>query len=164
MTTQYWYKIKIRKCLIHLGSSIARLMNLIIELFAMLFNVAVHLGLALLTLSWDKNWDSHSPMNGYPSFYPRIALVAPSPDISYVAILRELPGDGLLCLLFGWVNLFSDHKQCFYLHKLQRFLGLFYCESSSSNVVWMRTYVHGFFCLAPYISVTGKPCSSFTYG
>ena len=33
-------------------------------------------GLALLTLSWDKNLDSHSPMNGYPSFYPRIALVA----------------------------------------------------------------------------------------
>ena len=28
------------------------------------------LGLALLTLSLDKNWDSHSPMNGYPSFYP----------------------------------------------------------------------------------------------
>ena len=41
------------------------------------------LGLALLTLSWDKNWDSHSPhslVNGYPSCYPRIALVAPSPD------------------------------------------------------------------------------------
>ena len=37
------------------------------------------LGLALLTLSWDKNWDSHSLLNGYPSFYPRIALVAPSP-------------------------------------------------------------------------------------
>ena len=37
-------------------------------------------GLALLTLSWDKNWDSHSLVNGYPSFYPRIALVAPSPD------------------------------------------------------------------------------------
>ena len=37
------------------------------------------LGLALLTLSWDKNWDSHSLVNGYPSFYPRIALVAPSP-------------------------------------------------------------------------------------
>ena len=36
-------------------------------------------GLALLTLSWDKNWDSHSLLNGYPSFYPRIALVAPSP-------------------------------------------------------------------------------------
>ena len=35
-------------------------------------------GLALLTLSWDKNWDSHSLVNGYPSFYPRIALVAPS--------------------------------------------------------------------------------------
>ena len=29
--------------------------------------------------SWDKNWDSHSLVNGYPSFYPRIALVAPSP-------------------------------------------------------------------------------------
>ena len=39
------------------------------------------LGLALLTLSWDKNWDSHSLMNGYPSFYPRIALVAPSPGV-----------------------------------------------------------------------------------
>ena len=38
-----------------------------------------HLGLALLTLSWDKNWDSHSLVNGYPSFYPRITLVAPSP-------------------------------------------------------------------------------------
>ena len=38
-----------------------------------------HQGLALLTLSWDKNWDSHSLVNGYPSFYPRIALVAPSP-------------------------------------------------------------------------------------
>ena len=37
-------------------------------------------GLALLTLSWDKNWDSHSLVNGYPRFYPRIALVAPSPD------------------------------------------------------------------------------------
>ena len=42
--------------------------------------VAIALGLVLLTLSWDKNWDSHSPMNGCPSFYPRIALVAPSPD------------------------------------------------------------------------------------
>ena len=41
--------------------------------------LVINLGLALLTLSWDKNWDSHSPMNGYPSFYPRIALVAPSP-------------------------------------------------------------------------------------
>ena len=38
------------------------------------------LGLALLTLYWDKNWDSHSLVNGYPSFYPRIALGAPSPD------------------------------------------------------------------------------------
>ena len=40
-----------------------------------------HQGLTLLMLSWDRNWDSHSPMNGYPSFYPRIALVAPSPEI-----------------------------------------------------------------------------------
>ena len=38
------------------------------------------LGLALLTLSWDKNWYSHSLVNGYPSLYPRIALVAPSPE------------------------------------------------------------------------------------
>ena len=38
-----------------------------------------HQGLVLLMLSWDKNWDSHSlALNGYPSFYPRIGLVAPS--------------------------------------------------------------------------------------
>ena len=42
-------------------------------------------GLALLTLSWDKNWDSHSLVNGYPSFYPRIALVAPSPEGSNIS-------------------------------------------------------------------------------
>ena len=47
-------------------------------------SIANTLGLALLTLSWDKNWDSHSPMNGYPSFYPRIALVAPSPGVTAV--------------------------------------------------------------------------------
>ena len=41
--------------------------------------MGVDQGLALLTLSWDKNWDSHSLVNGYPCFYPRIALVAPSP-------------------------------------------------------------------------------------
>ena len=28
-----------------------------------------------------RAWDSHSPMNGYPSFYPRIALVVPSPGL-----------------------------------------------------------------------------------
>ena len=38
-------------------------------------------GLVQLTLCWDKNWDSHSLVNGYPSFYPRIALVAPSPAV-----------------------------------------------------------------------------------
>ena len=48
-------------------------------------------GLALLTLSWDKNWDSHSPMNGYPSFYPRIALVAPSPGGYLCPIFSFLP-------------------------------------------------------------------------
>ena len=49
-------------------------------------------GLALLTLSWDKNWDSHSLVNGYPSFYPRIALVAPSPggySSSYIYTSHE---------------------------------------------------------------------------
>ena len=43
----------------------------------------IRLGLALLTLSWDKNWASHSLVNGYPSFYPRIALVAPSPEWNF---------------------------------------------------------------------------------
>ena len=36
-----------------------------------IWSILAHQGLALLTLSWDKNWDSH--------FYPRIALVAQSP-------------------------------------------------------------------------------------
>ena len=45
--------------------------------------------MALLTLSWDKNWDSHSPMNGYPSFYPRIALVALSPGCNAVFAYRR---------------------------------------------------------------------------
>ena len=49
-------------------------------IFDVTLTISLLLGLALLTLSWDKNWDSHSLVNGYPSFYPRIALVAPSPD------------------------------------------------------------------------------------
>ena len=48
----------------------------------------VALGLALLTLSYDKNWDSHSQMNGYPSFYASIALVAPSPGLSTEPIME----------------------------------------------------------------------------
>ena len=56
------------------------------------------LGLALLTLSWDKNWDSHSPMNGYPSFYPRIALVAPSPG-KKLGVEQQLCEDWLLTAL-----------------------------------------------------------------
>ena len=61
-----------------------------------------HLGLVLLTLSRHKNWDSHSLVNGYPSFYPRIALAAPSPegllfnDISIVShiLYRHWPFSG----------------------------------------------------------------------
>ena len=45
-------------------------------------SIDIHLGLALLTLSCDKNWDSQLLVNGYPSFYPRIALVAPIPGLS----------------------------------------------------------------------------------
>ena len=48
--------------------------------------ITMHQGLALLTLPWDKNWDSHSLVNGYPSFYPRIALVAPSPGSLHTAL------------------------------------------------------------------------------
>ena len=50
----------------------------------------VLLGLALLTLSWDKNWDSHSLVNGYPSFYPRIALVAPSPEGNFTGNVQNI--------------------------------------------------------------------------
>ena len=51
------------------------------------FTTESQLGFALLTLSWDKNWDSHSLVNGYPSFYPRIALVAGSPGLLTLNIL-----------------------------------------------------------------------------
>ena len=53
-----------------------------------------HLGFALLTLSWDKNWDSHSLVNGYLSFYPRIALVAPSPGYLCTPVCARL------CVIF----------------------------------------------------------------
>ena len=32
-----------------------------------------------MALSWDGNWDSHSLVNGCPSFCPGIVLLAPSP-------------------------------------------------------------------------------------
>ena len=70
----------------------------------------VHQGLALLTLSWDKNWDSHSLVNGYPSFYPRIALVAPSPGDSISWYTRE--GLGRNYEEF-WVS--SQWSCCFYV-------------------------------------------------
>ena len=68
---------------------------------------SVSLGLALLTLSWDKNWDSHSLVNGYPSFYPRIALVAPSPEGLHCHNVRDGVSnhqlhDCLLKRLFSW--------------------------------------------------------------
>ena len=56
------------------------------------------LGLALLTLSRYNNWDSHSPMNGYPSFYPRIALVTPSPGGWMCMYIKPWlsPGDAMI--------------------------------------------------------------------
>ena len=61
-----------------------------------------HQDLALLTLSWDKNWDSHSLVNGYPSFYPRIALVAPSPGC------KQLHGS--VCQLISGNNMFANSQ------------------------------------------------------
>ena len=50
-----------------------------------------YLGLALLTLSWDKNWDIYSLVKGYPIFYPRITLVAPSPGrLLLVALVLQI--------------------------------------------------------------------------
>ena len=62
-------------------------------------------GLALLTLSWDKNWDSYSLVNGYPSFYPRIALVAPSPGLlrnklRIFVIISNLHSKKYICAVF----------------------------------------------------------------
>ena len=82
-------------------------------------------GLALLTLSWDKNWDSHSLVNGYPSFYPRISLVAPSPD-------RQTYWHGRLsfevsdCWLFGrGVHLFFFICHLYHAYMYNRF---FHCH------------------------------------
>ena len=46
-----------------------------------------------------KNWDSHSLVNGYPSFYPRIALVAPSPGGGNGASLVSLNFDSYSALV-----------------------------------------------------------------
>ena len=71
----------------------------------------VTLGLALLTLSWDKNWDSHSLVNGYPSFYPRIALVAPSPGWSLSGTTRPPTMITLINIMVmnGWLTSFLFH-------------------------------------------------------
>ena len=71
----------------------------------------VTLGLALLTLSWDKNWDSHSLVNGYPSFYPRIALVAPSPGWSLSGTIRPPTMITLINIMVmnGWLTSFLFH-------------------------------------------------------
>ena len=42
-------------------------------------------GLALLTLSQDKNSDSHSPMNGYPSFLTQDSVSSAKPRVSNTA-------------------------------------------------------------------------------
>ena len=74
-------------------------------------HVVALLGLALLTLSWDKNWDSHSPMNGYPSFYPRIAFIAPSPGLQ---ILTHSGRDKMATIFqttfpntFSWMKMYQ---------------------------------------------------------
>ena len=78
--------------------------------------MAYRLGLALLTLSWEKNWDSHSLVNGYPSFYPRIALVAPSPDRrqaiiwTNAAILLFGPLGTNFCEIFIETNIFIQEN------------------------------------------------------
>ena len=71
----------------------------------------VTLGLALLTLYWDKNWDSHSLVNGYPSFYPRIALVAPSPGWSLSGTIRPPTMITLINIMVmnGWLTSFLFH-------------------------------------------------------
>ena len=72
-----------------------------------LLRIAIHQGLALLTLSWDKNWDSHSLVNGYPSFYPRIALVAPSPEMTKRICIKfnEIRHGELENNSWYWINL-----------------------------------------------------------
>ena len=42
-----------------------------------------HLGLALLTLTWDKNWDSHSLVNGFPSFLSQDSVSSAKPWMTY---------------------------------------------------------------------------------
>ena len=49
-------------------------------------------GLALLTLSWDKNCDSHSPMNGYPSFLSQDSVSSAKPR--HVKLCSPLKQEG----------------------------------------------------------------------
>ena len=49
-------------------------------------------------------------MNGYPSFYPRIALVAPSPGIDEAAIMEQYGNEADLAAL-EWLDIFdSDYR------------------------------------------------------
>ena len=77
-------------------------------------------GLALLTLSWDKNRDSHSLVNVYPSFYPRIALVAPSPGHYTLAtehMFSLVSGRANLCILWNELyQMLSKGKICAYIY------------------------------------------------
>ena len=87
--------------LFHLGGG-SKPIDSILVFFSIFFKLSKYLlpvqnhihiwqGLALLTLSWDKNRDSHSLVNGYPNFYPRIALVAPSPGVTTAELWLHLP-------------------------------------------------------------------------
>ena len=59
-------------------------LHLYLDIWMTCVIVISYLGLVLLTLYWVKIWDNHSLVNDYHSFYPRIALVAPSPGVLFL--------------------------------------------------------------------------------
>ena len=84
----------------------------------------------LITLSWDKNWDSHSLVNGYPSFYPRIALVAPSPESFHVSY--HMFASNIECVvILGGILLSMFYAFLFHAQKEGHLYGsMYWCDKT----------------------------------
>ena len=93
--------------------------------------------LALLKLSWDKNWDSHSPTNSYPRFYSRIALVVPRPGDQWWPV--DSPHKGSV-LRKSYLLFPSGNRQIFYSQWCQQNFNYMPC-SETSKIDTKRGYV-----------------------
>ena len=112
------------------------------------FTILTQQGLALLTLSWDKNWDSHSLVNGYPSFYPRIALVAPGPGEQLLSVIVETTRQNLLSM-FRWQPVYQEIRR-------RSHIGIGACEKLNLNYFILYQWFQTSCRRSGYISQNGE--------